>query len=810
MKTTLAMILALLCLGTVTAGPAHAGNQAFGLVHSDPIVVDNGDGTAYVAVGMLTYGKAMTIYSEATGSDNIGAVAQNLKKGNLVDFLLSGASHAAAAIPHRNGGARPIVLVAKVPGDPSRTFNKILAKGSSTAAQFDSMKYGPELSPVHGNAGAMVAAGWIYAKTPDTITVGDGRIVTEDISGRPLPEPVKRYEETYKVDPRVAVYEVNTSDYSASAVSTYAAIPVTADYDYWTLSRQAAYLVFDKNYEHAKTAKVIAIYFFTPQSTADGKPVWDVPTQSYLLQDKGTVPTGPYAGQEYSAIAASGVTQAPYTRSTEPFEIVKDTFYFVGDNEVAVYLFNADMGTPHDRSDDRLIMLDAGWPNSGYQYWKNIEAMGFDPRKITDWMSTHGHGDHYGAAVELFTMVENAGGTIKVWGTEEDTWGVTGDAMGNVWNIPGALPPSETVIRSKTVPYEYDTWYDFGNVQILVTPTPGHTPGTGSFVFRVQKPAERHGHGHHGRHGRRHGAGEEEWVSFGYMGGYGYNGLYTPSAKNGWLRLNFQLGLAWLQQMVEVDYVSPQHTNQYPIIEVYQALKAYNNDPANWGRQLTMLDALTSRMPDSPDLVTTEFVNFCEKRYSVITNAKSDISDSRYSSLETTGPFKPGREGGLVGAKVTLLDGGKIIQGFDGFQNKNPRIPLLADGIQIITDAYVNDPDGWYVQFYVDVLDDAIYKGYLPTGHQQAPITYDGVDRNGTIVTKTMGAIVYEGGPVESLRPTAGTPEVLRTQRLDSKAEAEAILQTVTEGGTYTVDLTKASAIVVPANVADTFTPATP
>jgi len=31
------------------------------------------------------------------------------------------------------------------------------------------------------------------------------------------------------------------------------------------------------------------------------------------------------------------------------------------------------MGTG-DKSDDKLILFDAGWPYSGYQYWKNIEA----------------------------------------------------------------------------------------------------------------------------------------------------------------------------------------------------------------------------------------------------------------------------------------------------------------------------------------------------------------------------------------------------------------------------------------------------
>jgi glyoxylase-like metal-dependent hydrolase (beta-lactamase superfamily II) len=759
------------CSGSGELAPiGQTTQQVVGLVYADPTVVTNTDGTQYVKVDLLTQGNKMTVSTKATTSEKVTALKATLVKGNLVDYLIDSAVDIAVAI---------------IPNDAAKTFNKILAKGSSAAAQFDTMKYGLELSPYKGVAGNMVAAGWIYAKTASTITVGDGRVLTDDISGRALPKPVKRYEETYNVASDVKVYNVNTTDYSTSAISDYSSIPVTADYSYRTTSRQAAYFVFDKNYKEADSAKVVAIYYFTPKSTSDGKPVWDVPTQSYLLKDKGVDPA---SGKNYVDIVASGVSSDPYTRSTEPFEIVKNTFYYIGDNEVAVYLFNCDMGTPNDKSDDRLIVLDAGWPNSGYQYWKNIEAMGYDPRKVTDWMSTHGHGDHYGTAVELFTMVENAGGKIKVWGTQEDTFGLTKDAQGNAWNIAGALPASETVIRSKTVPYEYDKWYDFGNVQILVTPTPGHTAGTGSFVFKTKNPLT------------------NSWISFGYMGGYGYNGLYTPTANNGWLRLNFQLGLAWLQQNVAVDYVSPQHTNQYPFVETYQALKAYNNDPANANNPLTMLDALTSKMPDSPGLVTTEFVNFCEKRYSVITNAASDLNDSRYSSLETTGPFKPGRENGLT-VRATLKDGGKIIQGFDGFQNKNPRLPLLKDGIQIITDAYVNDSSGWYVQFYIDVLDDATYKGYLPTGHSQAALTYNGINSSGAIVTKSLAAITYVGGPVESLHVGTGTPEVLRTQRLSSKADAEKILASVTIGGTYTINLTKASAIIVPADVTKTFTP---
>lgn len=683
------------------------------------------NGKTAISIEMLTQGKKVQLKTQGVDNEKVNLVKANLSKGNLVDYKID------------NGEV-------VVPSDPVKTFNKILSKGSTNSVQFDSMKYGAELSTDNGVAGNMVAAGWVYGKTDGTITIGDGKVRNSDISGRVLKESTAPYEETYKVDKDVVVYNVNTEDYSISSVSNFAAIPVTTDHNYTTTKRQAAYVVFDKNYEDEKSAKVTEIYYFTPESTSDGKPVWDVPEQSFLLKGKGN---DIISGKPYDQVTLNKPDKSPYTRSAEPFEIVKDTFYYVGDNEVAVYLFNADMGTK-TKSDDKLILLDAGWTNSGYQYWKNIEAMGYDPRKITDIMLTHGHFDHYGTAMELVNMIENAGGEVKLWGSKEDTFGIKEDALGNKWDIKGALPATETEIIKRTQSYEYDKYLDFGNVQILVTPTPGHTPGTDSFIFKTKEPDT------------------DKWVTFGYDGGYGFNGLEKPNATNGYLRLNFQAGLAWMQQMVDVDYVAPQHTNQYPIVEVYQALKAYNNDPANAKKQLTMLESLTKN----------EFINFCEKRYAVATNKSSDTAygGNTYESIETYGPFKPGRENGLTSVKATLLDGGKIIQGFNKVQNVNAAIPLLKDGVVIGKDSYVNDPNGWYVQFYVDVLDN--YGGYLSGS-----------------------------GPIESLHAVKGAPEVLRTQRLNSKEEAEAVLKTVSKGGTYYIDLTKASAIVVPEKVTDTF-----
>jgi hypothetical protein len=679
-------------------GRAHV---AVGLVVGEPTISREG-GSVRVGVPLLSAGRNAVVYTRPVSEAAAAIIAGRLVRGALVDFLTS---------DHE-------VVVAD---EPSETFHTAMTKESRPV--FVTQKYGPELAPRDGRPGAMVAAGWVYAKGRRTITIGDGRLVTEDISGRPLPQPSRRYEETYGLADDVEVYQVNTQDWSASAPSSVAAMPVTADYAYSTRNRQAVFVVFDRNYLQPEVARVKQIFYFTPQDVSDGKPVWDVPTQSSLLADKGI---DPISGLPFIDIVATGASQAPYTRSTEPFELVPGTFSSVGDNEVSIYLFRCDMGTG-SRRDDKLVLLDTGWPNSGYQYWKNIEAVGFDPRDIDYVLMTHGHGDHYGTTVELVTMIENAGGTVELISPRADVQGIQTDAVGNSWNLPGDLPSGQTLIRARTKFFENDTWIDYGNVRIKPRWTPGHTTGTTSFVFEVRHP------------------GTGERLTFGYMGGYGWNnGNVTPT--NGWRRLSFAYNLAWLQQTVEVDFVTGQHTNQYPIIEVYQALKAYNNDPANRRRRLTMLDALTRN----------EWVNYLEKRYQV---------SSR--SIESLGPAKPGREAGALDVRVKLIDDGRVLHGFQKNQNVNPRLPLLKDGIAIRVDDFVHDPDGWYVQFELDVLD--AYGGFLP-----------------------------RVGPVESIR--TGVTEVLRTQRFGSRDEAEAVARSVRAGRTYRVDLTASSAIAIPGN----------
>ena len=66
---------------------------------------------------------------------------------------------------------------------------------------FDTMKYGAELSPVNGEPGAMLATGWLTAKSGNQITVGD----------------LDLFDETYTLAPDVKVYEFNTDTSTLTA-----------------------------------------------------------------------------------------------------------------------------------------------------------------------------------------------------------------------------------------------------------------------------------------------------------------------------------------------------------------------------------------------------------------------------------------------------------------------------------------------------------------------------------------------------------------------------------------------------------------
>lgn len=189
-----------------------------------------------------------------------------------------------------------------------------------------------------------------------------------------------------------------------------------------------------------------------------------------------------------------------------------------------------------------------------------------------------------------------------------------------------------------------------------------------------------------------------------------------------------------------------------------------------------------------------EWVNFLEKRQAVITyedyyqNWKADpkdefgteitVADAELQTIEAAGPYR--REGGTY--QITLTDGGKILQGFNRYMNQTDKLSGVenaqgqdvGDGIFILKDSFAHDPDAWYVQVGARVSDG-----------------YDGS---------------CAGGPIESVHDNWF--EILRTERLDSREEAEALLAQLQSGATYTVTLDQSSEIQLAGNLTDTFQPA--
>ena len=593
---------------------------------------------------------------------------------------------------------------------------------------FDTMKYGAELSPVNGEPGAMLATGWLTAKSGNQITVGD----------------LDLFDETYTLAPDVKVYEFNT-DTSTLTARRLSDVPVTQKTDgefYKTANRQQVMVVFDQNYRNAEQAEVVELYYITPQPTIDEKylyPTDHMPIDSFMTENDGKTVAKP--------------TAAAWLTATESFAIIPDRLYYVGDNEVAIYLTQADDGT--------LILLDAGWPASGYQYWRNIEAMGFDPRDIDYILLTHGHGDQYGTGAELDTMIKNAGGDPVVYECYEDTYGYDIYGFPEITGIIKDTPVLNAVDKF----YINDTWMEFdGSVRIKPVLTAGHTNGTDSFIFELTDPAT------------------NETLTISYLGGYGVNGntKYDPDndpTGRGYLRLAFQYGLRYLQQTVEPDYMLPQHTNQYPMLEINKAAEE---------KGIPFLEAVNRG--------SYEWVNFLEKRQAVITyedyyqNWKADpkdefgteitVTDAELQTVEAAGPYR--REGGTY--QITLTDGGKIIQGFNRYMNQTDKLSGVenaqgqdvGDGIFILKDSFTHDPDAWYVQVGARVSDG-----------------YDGS---------------CAGGPIESVHDNWF--EILRTERLDSREEAEALLAQLQSGATYTVTLDQSSEIQLADNLTDTFQPA--
>lgn len=157
----------------------------------------------------------------------------------------------------------------------------------------------------------------------------------------------------------------------------------------------------------------------------------------------------------------------PWDGYMKPFKILGN-LYFVGTEPASSHLINTEQG---------LILLDSGYPQSLYLVIQGIWEMGFNPKDIKYIIHTHGHYDHLGATKAL---VELCGAKTFIGEEDRDyangrfdlTWA---NELGNKYYEmfePDVLLKDGDVIS-------------LGSVRIKCMATPGHTPGAMSYFFDV-------------------------------------------------------------------------------------------------------------------------------------------------------------------------------------------------------------------------------------------------------------------------------------------------------------------------------------
>jgi len=176
----------------------------------------------------------------------------------------------------------------------------------------------------------------------------------------------------------------------------------------------------------------------------------------------------------WCAHPGEGSNPALRDRSVVPITEIFDGFYFTGTISVGQYV----MKTP----DGGYILFDT--MNNAADVHNitipQLQAAGIDPSKLRAIVVTHGHGDHDGGVAELQVLSHPA-------------TTVAGSADYNP-NKPGSTQSANVYTATQTVDST-----NLAPVQLTVSgmtftamATPGHTPGTTSFILPVTYKGEQH------------------------------------------------------------------------------------------------------------------------------------------------------------------------------------------------------------------------------------------------------------------------------------------------------------------------------
>jgi metallo-beta-lactamase class B len=176
------------------------------------------------------------------------------------------------------------------------------------------------------------------------------------------------------------------------------------------------------------------------------------------------VPSGPGTGRRGSAAqrGAQPATAAPPPKESWHAEPVKvfDNLYFVGMKDVSAWAVNTSQG---------IIVLDALYDYSvDDEIAEGLKKLGLDPAAIKYVIVSHGHGDHSAGAKYL-----------------QDRYNARVMLSANDWDLldrgrPGTPRPRRDMVGTD------GQKLTLGDTTLTMYLTPGHTPGTLSYLIPVK------------------------------------------------------------------------------------------------------------------------------------------------------------------------------------------------------------------------------------------------------------------------------------------------------------------------------------
>jgi metallo-beta-lactamase class B len=172
----------------------------------------------------------------------------------------------------------------------------------------------------------------------------------------------------------------------------------------------------------------------------------------------------PAAGRAGGAARGGGPATTPdrATWYASPYKVF-DNLYWLGTRQHSSWAL---------RTTDGLVILDTNfWWATQPEIIDGLKTLGLDPRQIKYVLISHAHGDHDQGAAEL----QKQFGAKVVMGAPD--WEST---LRRPATAAGGVPTRDVTVGAAGMKLTV------GDTTIDIIPTPGHTPGTLSYVFPVK------------------------------------------------------------------------------------------------------------------------------------------------------------------------------------------------------------------------------------------------------------------------------------------------------------------------------------